>query len=214
MKNVILPSVLTKTQRQLKTRLQIVSRYTERAQLDVLDGSFLPYRDYHDPAYITALRPQVSLEVHLMVGDVLGKLSNWNRFWVKKIIFHAEAVSNHRAVIGSIGKLKKKAGMALNPETPLAIVLPYVSILDTVLIMTVKPGRNAAPFVASVMSKIKNLRKKNRRVNIEVDGGINPDTARLCVRAGANLLAVGSYLKNEIFAERWRRLNEAIHENI
>lgn len=213
MKVEIIPSILVPDKRRFLQRWNIASRYVNKAQIDVLDGSLLPYKSFSDPVFINSLRPALSLEVHLMVADAEKEIFCWNYRWVEKIIFHPEAVKNPAAAIKQIKLLGKKVGLAINPGTPIASVSPFLKRIDTVLVMTVQPGRNAAPFIPSAVKKIKRLRFKNRRLNIGADGGIKPRTARLCAQAGANLLVVGSYLKSRTFKARLESLKQSLSQS-
>lgn len=210
MKVDIIPSLLTSSRSAFKRRLKIVSRHCLVAQLDVLNNTLVPFKDFCDPKIINRLRPAIALEIHLMVSDPLAHIPEWNYLWVSKIIFHFEATADPRREIMLIKSLGKKAGLAVNPATPVAVLSPYRAELDTCLIMTVNPGQNGSPFLPPTLKKISRLRKTSNRLNIEVDGGINPLTAKKCLKVGANLLVAGSYLENERFEERLLELRKAI----
>ena len=129
---------------------------------------------------------------------------------MKKIIFHVEAKEDNGRIISAIKAMKKQVGIALNPPTPVSQILEWLPAVDTVLVMTVEPGRNGAPFIPGSLKKIKALRSRDKKVNIEVDGGIDPKTARKCRSAGANLFVVGSYLRNQDFKERYLELKKVV----
>jgi len=206
----VIPSILVKSKRAFDRRFSVVNRSVRTAQLDVLDNTFLPFKSFRDSKYIHSKRPRVGFEVHLMINNVGSSLKNWDYPWVKKIIFHLEAEDKPEFAIWKIKTLKKKVGIAINPPTPASALKPYLKQIDTALVMTVHPGRNGAPFVPAAVSKIRQIRQWDKKVKIEVDGGLNPATAKQCVRAGAGLLVVGSYLKNEIFLQRLKELRSVL----
>ncbi|MEK9180682.1 MAG: ribulose-phosphate 3-epimerase [Patescibacteria group bacterium] len=210
MTSLIIPSILVPDPVRFLERFKTIRRYAKVAQIDVLDGKFLPFKSFADPVFINGLRPGLKFEIHLMVSNPAAELSRWNYPWVKKIIFHIEAGKVTSAVIKKVRALRKKVGLAINPNTHVAKIKPFLRQIDAVLVMTVHPGRNAAPFVSSAVEKIKQLRLENRNLEIEVDGGIKPKTAKLCALAGANSLVVGSYLKNRIFKKRLDLLKKSL----
>jgi ribulose-phosphate 3-epimerase len=210
MNKVIVPSILVSGQPQFLSRLRAINGHAKLAQLDVLNGTFLPNRDFHDPAVVSKLRAKLFMEIHLMVMDPEKQIAKWNFNWVKKIIFHIETAKNPQRVLQLIAAQRQKAGIALNPETPVSRVLPYIRNLDTLQIMTIHPGRNGAPFLPRTIKKISIARRAFPDLDIEVDGGMNPKTIRQCFRAGASRFVVGSYLINDDFAERLKELKQAI----
>ena len=206
----IIPSILEPTQEEFNARYEAVSQHVPVVQLDVLDGSFLPNIDFHDARYIESLKPQIKFEVHFMIDNVADILDQWNYDWVEKIIFHFEANENPVGLIGKIKAMSKKVGVAVNPETSVDEIKELIGSVDTVLVMTVHPGRNAAPFVPETIAKVKELREFNSTVNLEVDGGMSPDTIKLAVAAGANLIGVGSFIKNDAVAASIAELKSAM----
>jgi ribulose-phosphate 3-epimerase len=205
----IIPSILTPNFSQFVARYRAVAS-AGLAQLDVLNGSFVPYRDFCDPKKINGLNPALSLEVHLMVRNLEREIPHWHYPWVKKIIFHLEATDDIEKCLQLIKRMKKLSGIALNPKTPVKAIFPFMAKIDTVLVMSVFPGRNSQKFLPAALFKVRALRKKSQRLNIEVDGGLNPQTVQKCARAGANLLVVGSYLDNARFKERMKSLKHIL----
>ncbi|PIR97552.1 MAG: hypothetical protein COT91_00800 [Candidatus Doudnabacteria bacterium CG10_big_fil_rev_8_21_14_0_10_41_10] len=206
MKTEIIPSILVKNENEFDKRYRVVSQHAKTAQLDVLDNSFLPYSSFHDVEYIATLKPKINIEVHFMINNVAGELPKWNYSWVSKIIFHIEATPNAEILIETIKSMGKKVGIAINPETSVLQIQPYIKKVNTVLVMTVHPGRNGAPFVPETLEKVKEIRNENPKVNIEVDGGMNLENVKSAKDAGANLFVVGSYLSGEKFGERLKEL--------
>lgn len=210
MKAQIIPSILVPDAESFLQRYQAISASTNVAQLDVLDNSFLPYKSFSDPKFINRLRPRIAFEIHLMTKRLPAQIARWNFPWVKKIIFHLEAAKNPTQIIQLIKKQKKHVGIALNPETPAAAAKPYLKQINTVQVMTVHPGKNASPFLPQTLKKITQLRGYGQIKNICADGGINLKTAARSVKAGVNLLVVGSYLDNFSFAQNFKKLKNVI----
>ena len=206
----IIPSILEPTKEAFDARYQAVSPHVPVVQLDVLDGSFLSNIDFHDSEHINSLGPQNRFEVHFMINDVNAVLDQWNYGWVDKIIFHFEANKDHLDLVEKIKAAGKKAGIAINPETSVSEIKDLIGLVDTVLVMTVNPGRNGAPFVPETIEKVKEIRGINNAVNIEVDGAMNPENIQLAVDAGANLIGVGSFIKNDSVKESIEELKKAV----
>lgn len=210
MKTAIIPSVLVHSEKELAERLRAVAICESVAQLDVLDNTLLPYESFSDPAALDRLRPEVEFEVHLMVKEVDSAILKWNFPWVKKLIFHLEAEVDAVRVCRQIRALGKLAGIAISPKTEAFKVLPLLDEVDTILVMTVEPGRNGAPFLPQTLEKVKMLRERALNLDIEVDGGVNPQTLKSCLAAGANLFVVGSFLENGRFRERYQELAQVL----
>lgn len=210
MKTEIIPSILEPTKARFVERYRVVSSRVKIAQLDVLDNTFLPFSNFHDPDFIAGLHPVLDFEIHFMTRNVLEQLPEWGYPWVKKILFHYEAVPHPAALIALAKELGKGLGVVINPETDPAQIKTLLSEVDCVQAMTVHPGQNAAAFVPAALSHIRQLREMDKKLAIEVDGGMNPDTLKQCRQAGANLFVVGSYLKNDEFDSRLKKLNQAL----
>jgi len=127
-------------------------------------------------------------------AEIIEQIKNYKN--IKKIIFHYEAVKNINQVINLIKKYNFSAGLAINLETPVLAIKDYLPDLDLVLIMSVQPGFSGQKFIPETLSKTKELRKINKKILIEVDGGINKKLAPRIIKAGADILAVGSGLED------------------
>jgi ribulose-phosphate 3-epimerase len=167
--------------------------------LDVMDGHFVPNLSIGPPV-IESLRPHVSLlfDAHLMLSHPLRYLEKFAEAGSELITFHVESKDDVQETLDKLLALKRKAGLVVNPATPVRAVFPYLERLAMVLIMTVEPGFGGQPFMADMLPKITELRTEADRrglpLDIQVDGGIDEDTAPLVVRAGANVLVAGSSL--------------------
>jgi ribulose-phosphate 3-epimerase len=169
----------------------------DRVQIDVMDGRFVPNITFGTPA-VEALRPltRLALEVHLMVEPPEDFIEPFARAGADTLIVHQEATPHLHRVIQHIHALGKKAGVALNPATPAATLSEILGQLELVLVMTVNPGFGGQDFIPESLGKIRWLRQEIERrgldCELEVDGGIHQETARLVVDAGANVLVAGS----------------------
>ena len=165
--------------------------------IDVMDGHFVPNLTI-GPSVVTALRPhtQKPFDVHLMISPVDPFLDGFAEAGADIITVHPEAGPHLHRTIQRIKGLDKKAGVSLNPATP-AKMLDYVlEELDLVLVMSVNPGFGGQKFITSQLKKIEaianRIAKENLDIYLEVDGGIDPETAQLAVGAGANVLVAGT----------------------
>lgn len=167
--------------------------------VDVMDGVFVPNITI-GPGVVQSLRPHSSLpfDVHLMIADPERYVDAFAKAGADIITIHVEAAEDVARTIEHIHALGKKAGLSLNPETPFEAVVPYLESIDLLLVMTVHPGFGGQSFMAECVPKIVRARESfaalGRCADIEVDGGINCETGRVCVEAGATVLAAGSSL--------------------
>lgn len=167
--------------------------------VDVMDGHFVPNITF-GPGMCWAIRQLTSLplDVHLMVEEPAKWVKPFAEAGADVITVHVEADAHVHRTLQTIRDFGKKAGVVLNPGTPPIMALPVLSLCDIVLVMSVNPGFGGQRFIPDVLEKIRTLRgiadQQGVEVDIEVDGGVNPETARLCREAGANVLVAGSSL--------------------
>ncbi len=163
--------------------------------LDVMDGHFVPNLTF-GPQIIKALRPfsQLPFDTHLMVENP-EKMIPWFAAAGSDIItVHFEACSDVASILSLIRKFGKKAGLSLCPQTSAEKIIPFLPLLDVVLVMTVNPGFGGQSFMPDQLQKISEIRKNivQHNILIEVDGGITPATAMQCKNSGADVLVAGS----------------------
>jgi ribulose-phosphate 3-epimerase len=169
--------------------------------VDVMDGHFVPNITI-GPLIVEALRPvtQLPLDVHLMIENPDQYIADFVHAGADIVTVHVETCNHLHRTIQSIKALGARAGVVVNPATPIELIEPILPDVDMVLLMTVNPGFGGQKFIDSVVEKIKKLNdwvtERDLQLEIEVDGGINPDTAKLCVEAGANVLVAGSAVFN------------------
>ena len=163
--------------------------------VDIMDGHFVPNLTI-GPMVVRAIREStsLSLDVHLMIKEPERFVEPFAKAGSNGLTVHIEACGKQTpALLQKIKALGLRAGLALNPDTPLTKAVPFLSQVDMVLLMTVHPGFGGQSFISSVLPKIAELRTLFKG-DIEVDGGINAQTARQAVEKGANVLVAGTYL--------------------
>lgn len=169
------------------------------AHLDVMDGHFVPNLTFGPPV-IARLRPRSKLffDAHLMIRQPERYVADFVKAGADLITVHAEACDHLHRVLGQIREAGVKAGVALNPHTPVAVLAHVLDMVDLILIMTVNPGFGGQRFIEACLPKIRQARTMLEeanladRVEIQVDGGVDPHTAPRCVEAGATVLVAGT----------------------
>jgi len=165
--------------------------------IDVMDGHFVPNITM-GPPIIKMIRKCTKLpfDVHLMISPVEKYIKAFADAGSDIITIHPEATDNLKRAVGTIKSLGKKAGVSLNPKTPISALIDVINDIDLILIMSVNPGFAGQSFMSEVLPKVTELRKiindKKLKIDIEIDGGINFETAPLAVKAGANILVSGT----------------------
>ncbi|MEY4781463.1 MAG: Ribulose-phosphate 3-epimerase [Pseudomonadota bacterium] len=165
--------------------------------IDVMDGHFVPNITM-GPPIIKMVRKFTKLpfDVHLMISPVEKYIKAFADAGSDIITIHPEATDNLKRAVSTIKSLGKKVGVSLNPKTPISALMDVINDIDLILIMSVNPGFAGQSFMGEVLPKVTELRKmindKKLKIDIEIDGGINFETAPLAVKAGANILVSGT----------------------
>lgn len=199
---IIAPSILSADFSRLGDEIRDAERSgADWIHIDIMDGQFVPNLTFGPPV-VAAVRKctRLPFDVHLMVRTPERLFDDLAAAGADRITVHAEACPHLHRTVQMIRDMGIRAGVALNPHTPLSMVEYVLDAVDLVLVMTVNPGFGGQTFIPAMTDKIASLREMLARrgldAHVEVDGGINPSTAAEVVRAGANVLVAG----NSVFA--------------
>ncbi|WP_332690166.1 ribulose-phosphate 3-epimerase [Halalkalibacter lacteus] len=194
----IAPSILSADFAKLAEEIKDVEvGGADYIHVDVMDGHFVPNITI-GPLVVEAIRPitNLPLDVHLMIENPDAYIPQFAKAGADIISVHVEACPHLHRTIHLIKEQGVKPGVVLNPATPVDVIEPIIEDIDLVLLMTVNPGFGGQRFIESVLTKIekvaKMIQERGLNVEIEVDGGVNAETAQKCVAAGANVLVAGS----------------------
>jgi len=205
----ILPSIIALEQSELDALISKVVNIANVLQLDIMDGDFVPSHSLD----FSAKFPKARYEAHLMVSDPIKWINDIHSV-SETIIVHFESLDHPDKAIDLIKEKNRRAGLAINPQTNIDLLIPYLKRLDEVLIMTVEPGFYGAKFLPEMLEKVRIIRNLTPDIDIEVDGGISDQTIAAAAKAGANFFISGSYLvKSENIKERYNILRKIASEN-
>lgn len=212
-------SVLSADMRNLeKVSKELEASGIEVLHFDVMDGVFVPNLSFGFPVLEAVNKcTDMFLDVHLMITDPLKYIPQTIKAGADLVTFHIESSSDPYKTIEAIREGGAKAGIVIKPCTPYEEVLPFMELVDVVLVMTVEPGFGGQSFMEDMLDKVRGLRKyideKGLPVHIQVDGGINDKTAAAAVSAGADMLVAGSFLFNKpSISDGAKALKDAVSE--
>ena len=198
----IAPSILSANFAKLGEEIKEVENAgADYIHVDIMDGHFVPNITM-GPMIVEAIRPvtKLPLDVHLMIENPDHYIEAFAKAGADYLTIHVEACRHLHRTLQLIRSFGVKAGVVLNPATPIETIQHVLEEVDMILLMTVNPGFGGQSFIPNVLKKIEQVRKlveeKDLTIEIEVDGGINSDTAKQCVEAGADVLVAGSAIYN------------------
>lgn len=192
----IIPVLNVKTLKGLKKTLDIFKKYRGWFQLDVADGKFTAWKNFHNIGKIKLLKIKNPLEIHLMIENPEKNLEDWIFLNPKRLILQLEAIKDFDFIYDKTKKARIELGLAICPETPVSSLYKYMDKVNFVLMLGVIPGPSGQEFENYVLDKIRDLKKKYPKTKIELDGGVNMEIARKAASAGVDYLVTGSFIFN------------------
>ncbi|MGT2757404.1 ribulose-phosphate 3-epimerase [Streptococcus ovuberis] len=215
--NKIAPSILAADYANFETELKkIEASGSEYVHLDIMDGHFVPNISFGADV-VASMRPHSKLifDCHLMVANPENHIDNFVRAGADIMTIHVESSQHIHGALQKIRAAGVKAGVVLNPGTPVSSIAHILELVDQVLVMTVNPGFGGQAFIPEMLEKIKEIvvlrAAKGLSFDIEVDGGIDDKTIALAKAAGANVFVAGSYVFKGNVAERVATLREVLN---
>lgn len=206
--NYLAPSILSADFCELGKQIEEVQEAgAQYIHIDVMDGIFVPSISFGMPI-VASVRPRTKLflDVHMMVIDPERYVEEFIKCGADNVTIHVEACGCVEETLQKIRSQGVKAGIALNPETPVREIVPYLDMVDMVLVMTVHPGFGGQKYIPECTDKIREIRKmiqdRKLEVDLEIDGGVNLDNLTMNLDAGANVIVAGSAVFNGNITEK------------
>jgi len=207
----IIPAVLTDDPKKLEEYIRQTETFTDYVQIDVMDGIFVPSKSIVADD-LAKIKTNIFLEAHLMIKDPIKHIEDFKNAGCKRIVFHFEATNEVETTIQKIKDLNLTVGIAINPETKIEVLDPFLNKIDSVLFLSVNPGFYGSPFIPEVLNKVKEFKKKNFTMNVSIDGGIKVDNIVEVAQTGLNSICVGSAIfKAPDQGEAFRSLERTVN---
>lgn len=207
---MIIPAINVYSKKEAEEKIQKVFGLSDWLHIDVSDGIIGKPKNWAEPFAFKKLAKNIKREVHLMVENPEKEVDSWILAGVKRAIVHIETIADFQLLFTKCLGGFVEFGLALNPDTPVSEIEAYLDKIKFVLILGVIPGLSGQKFNEKVLEKIKYLKQNYPEVLIEVDGGVNLETAPKIKQAGADILAVGSYLFSGEPKDRMKELENVI----
>ncbi len=220
MQNIIIPSINCSDFECIKKRIALASSFKNDSSdnwvhVDVSDGKFTPHTSWNNPEELRELinenKVNTKIEVHLMIENPETQIEAWLRTGINRVIVHLEAMQDSVLILEKCKKYNVECFLAIKPDTEIERLLVYVDDFNGFLILGVMPGPSGQEMKKEIIEKIKFLRKSKLNLIIEVDGGVNLETAKLVKEAGANLFVAGNFIfSSENPSEAYKILEQAV----
>lgn len=197
--NHIIPTVFSTNKKRFDERFSNLVKIAKEIQIDFMDGYFVKNESILFKQIPNLKKYKINFEIHLMVRNPGKYIEEAKKIGFKKIIFHYEALWNNEKCLSLIKKIKSQgmqAFIALNPETSASKIIPLLNDVDGVLLMGVHPGAEHQELIPRIHNKIKEIRKHNKNIQIQIDGGVNLETLKKLRDSGATIFNSGSFISN------------------
>ena len=197
----VIPGILEQEFSRIEERVRLVAPYVNWIHIDIADHRLVPNSSFLDPSPFKKLIQETGkkFELHMMIENPVSVSDEWVNAGFQRLLWHMEGIiktSDVRLKIAEIRGRGVEVGLAVDKETPVESVLPYLDDVDCVLVMTIQAGFSGQQFIPEMLDKARVIRERKPGLPIEVDGGINYETAKLAVAAGATRLVSTSYIFN------------------
>lgn len=216
--NYLAPSILSADFCELGRQIEEIGNAgAQYVHIDVMDGVFVPSISFGMPI-VSCVRPRTDmfLDVHMMVTKPERYVEEFVKCGADSVTIHVEACDCIEETLKKIRSLGAKAGLAINPGTPVAELLPYMDMVDMVLVMTVNPGFGGQAYIPECTDKIREVRaiinERGLNVNLEIDGGVNIDNLQMNLDAGANVIVAGSAVFKGDITEKTKAFLEIMNK--
>ena len=211
----IAPSILSADFSNLESEVRTIEKAgADMLHIDVMDGHFVNNITF-GPALVKSIRNKTDLtfDVHLMIDPVIKYITDFVDAGADIITVHIEAEDDTRGAVELVRSLGKKAGIAINPETKIDTIIPFLDVIDQVIVMSVHPGFAGQSFIRETIGRVQDIKAiiGSRDIKLEVDGGINPLYSQDCINAGCDILVAGtSIFSNENYKDSINLLKKTI----